>query len=211
MPYIRHFYMRWKLILLICFFVHFTVAQQMKMETHHQINSASKNIFLLMMDSMMIKMDAVPVTSRPDIDFMSQMIPHHQGAIGMAKYETGHGKNNHMMQLAKSIIAEQNSEIQLMKILINRLNDSTQKINKSFSDEMADSMKVMMKNMPSDTGLNDIDKAFAMVMIPHHQAAIHMAAVLIKYSVNNKVATFAKQLISEEQIEIEQMSAFINE
>ena len=181
------------------------------MDAHQQMDSASGNIFLLMMNTMMIKMDAVPVTSIPDIDFMSQMIPHHQAAIEMAKDETGHGKNNQMVQLAKSIIAEQTSEIQLMKIFISRLNDSSEKINTPFTNEIALCMQVMMKNLPSGTGLANVDKTFAMIMIPHHQAAINMAAVLIKYSVNDQAAAFAKQLISAEQIEIGQMSTFINQ
>ena len=71
-------------------------------------------------------------------------------------------------------------------------------------------MTVMMDNMPPNDKLTDIDNAFAMVMIPHHQAAIEMAIPLVQHSTNKQVITFAKQLISAEQIEIEQMKAFIN-
>jgi uncharacterized protein (DUF305 family) len=74
---------------------------------------------------------------------------------------------------------------------------------------MVQSMMVMMKNMPFNDKLTDVDKAFAMVMIPHHQAAIDMAITLIKHSTSEQVSMFARQLISAEQIEIEQMYAFI--
>ena len=158
---------------------------------------------------MMIKMKNVPVTSIPDLDFMAQMIPHHEGAIAMAKYEISYGKNQEMIQLAKSILTEQTSDIEVMKLLISQLPDSTKKADESFTNAMVQSMNVMMKNMPSNNELTYIDKAFAMVMIPHHQAAIDMAIALIQHSSNEQVSTFAQQLTSAEQIEIEQMSAFI--
>jgi uncharacterized protein (DUF305 family) len=191
-----------------------TIAQQMKMENHghhHQMTTSSQNIYLSMMDTMMVKMDEVPVTSIPDFDFMAQMIPHHMGAIEMAKYEISHGKNEEMIHLAKSILAEQTSDIQTMKLLTSQLPDNAQKADKSFDKAMLQSMTVMMENMPPNDKLTDTDKGFAMVMIPHHQAAIGMAVALIQHSTNKQVITFAKQLISTEQIEIEQMSNFIKQ
>ena len=191
-----------------------TIAQQMKMENHghhHQMTTSSQNIYLSMMDTMMVKMDEVPVTSIPDFDFMAQMIPHHMGAIEMAKYEISHGKNEEMIHLAKSILAEQTSDIQTMKLLISQLPDNAQKADKSFDKAMLQSMTVMMENMPPNDKLTDTDKGFAMVMIPHHQAAIGMAVALIQHSTNKQVITFAKQLISTEEIEIEQMSNFIKQ
>jgi uncharacterized protein (DUF305 family) len=193
----------------ILFSTQITIAQEMKMENHHQMTTSSQNIYLSMMDTMMVKMENVPVTSIPDFDFMALMIPHHQGAIEMAEYEIRQGKNNKMIQLAKSILAEQTSDIQVMKLLISQLPATAQKAGKSFDSAMVQSMMVMMKNMPFNDKLTDVDKAFAMVMIPHHQAAIDMAITLIKHSTSEQVSMFARQLISAEQIEIEQMYAFI--
>src|SRR5471030_1266408 len=71
---------------------------------HHQYPNQSKNIYLLMMDTMMIQMDKVPPVTSPESDFLYQMIPHHEGAIAMAGYEIAHGQNFEMIQLAKSIL-----------------------------------------------------------------------------------------------------------
>jgi uncharacterized protein (DUF305 family) len=152
-----------------------------------------------MMDTMMLKMKMVLVTSVPDLDFMEQMIPHHQGAIAMAEYEIKNGKNREMIQLAKSITAEQANDIQIMKLLISRLPALSKKAGKSFTDAMEKSMKNMMKNMPFSSKLIDADKALAFVMIPHHQAGIEMAVALIKEAASEQVATFAKQLISQKE------------
>jgi uncharacterized protein (DUF305 family) len=201
--------MKKTLIILVTFSAQFAFAQDTKMDRHHHMSPSAGNIFLLIMDTMMVKMENAPITSMPDLDFMAQMIPHHDGAIEMAKYEISRGKSKEMIQLAKSILADQTNDIQLMKLLISQLPGDAKKAGNSFDNAMVQSMNAMMKNMPSNDKFTDVDKAFAMVMIPHHQAAIEMSIALIQYSASEQVSTFAKQLISAEKIEIEQMYAFI--
>lgn len=71
-----------------------------------------------MMNSM-AKMDRdmqrAPMTGNPDHDFAAMMIPHHQGAIDMARAELLYGKDPVLRRLAQEIITTQNSEIQLMR------------------------------------------------------------------------------------------------
>jgi len=81
---------------------------------HNQMSS-EKNIFLAMMDTMMIKMKEIPTDRSTENVFIGQMIPHHEGAIEMANYEIKKGKDFRMIQLAKSILAEQTDEVQQMK------------------------------------------------------------------------------------------------
>ena len=51
-----------------------------------------------------------------DHDFVTMMIPHHQGAIDMAKAVLLYGKDPQMRRLAQEIITDQQSEIQLMQL-----------------------------------------------------------------------------------------------
>ena len=51
-----------------------------------------------------------------DHDFVRMMIPHHQGAIDMAKALLLYGKDPQMRRLAQEIITDQQSEIQLMQL-----------------------------------------------------------------------------------------------
>ncbi|SIR52066.1 protein of unknown function [Acidiphilium rubrum] len=67
------------------------------------------------MDHMDHAMAAAPMNGDPDHDFLSMMIPHHQGAIEMAKLILLYGKNVHIRNLAEGIIAEQENEIQIMR------------------------------------------------------------------------------------------------
>lgn len=50
-------------------------------------------------------------TGDADKDFARMMIPHHQGAIDMAKVEVQYGKNPKMKEMAQKIIKESESGI----------------------------------------------------------------------------------------------------
>jgi len=58
---------------------------------------------------------AVTMTGDADRDFVAMMIPHHQGAIDMAKAELQYGKDPMLRTLAAAIIAAQEKEIGEMK------------------------------------------------------------------------------------------------
>jgi uncharacterized protein (DUF305 family) len=54
-------------------------------------------------------------TGKADVDFIQSMIPHHQGAIDMAKIELEHGSDPQIKQMAQKIISDQEKEIAQMQ------------------------------------------------------------------------------------------------
>ena len=69
-------------------------------EAHHQMISA---------------MEGMKPTGDADKDFVMMMIPHHQGAIEMAKIELRYGKDSTLRAMAEEVIKAQHEEIAKME------------------------------------------------------------------------------------------------
>ena len=85
--------------------------------------STDKTFDQLMGDAMSVMhsgMHSAPHTGDPDRDFVTMMIPHHQGAIDMAKALLLYGKDEQLKRLAQEIIADQQNEVQLMQLWLSK-------------------------------------------------------------------------------------------
>jgi uncharacterized protein (DUF305 family) len=80
--------------------------------------------FMHIMDESMKRMDtnmkSAPMDGNIDHDFATMMMPHHQGAIDMAKAELTYGKDPVMRRLAEEIVVDQQSEIQAMQLWLSK-------------------------------------------------------------------------------------------
>ena len=73
------------------------------------------------MQQMMRDMHAPGYSGNADIDFLSMMIAHHQGAIEMARLQLIHGRDPLVRQMAEEIIAGQATEVAAMRARLERL------------------------------------------------------------------------------------------
>lgn len=73
------------------------------------------------MSAMDNAMAGAPMTGDPDRDFLSMMVPHHQGAIDMARAVLAHGKDPIARRLAEEIVTTQQAEIALMERRLEQL------------------------------------------------------------------------------------------
>ena len=92
------------------------------------VASSDKPFAALMNDAMAIMdrdMAAAPMNGEPGHDFVTMMMPHHQGAIDMAKAVLLNTQDPELRNLALGIIAEQQNEINVMRAWLARHPSST--------------------------------------------------------------------------------------
>jgi hypothetical protein len=67
------------------------------------------------MSRMMTDMHAPGYSGDVDVDFLAMMVPHHEGAVDMARLVLQHGRDPATRMLAEEIIAGQRIEIESMR------------------------------------------------------------------------------------------------
>ena len=78
------------------------------------------------MDRMMRDMHAAPMLGDPDRDFLAMMIPHHEGAVEMARLVLLHGHDPLVRRMAEEILSGQQTAIAAMRARLAILGRGTQ-------------------------------------------------------------------------------------
>jgi len=159
-----------------------------------------------MHDDMMAGMQA----NDADVAFAKGMLPHHEGAVDMAKVQLKYGKDDAMRQLATEIIAAQEAEIAQMQQWLTEHPDTEKQDNTAEVQQAYEqSMQTMHEDMMAGIKASDPDMAFAKSMLPHHQGAIAMAEVQLKYGKDEAMKKLAEDIIAAQKVEIATMDSWI--
>ncbi|MFZ2523524.1 MAG: DUF305 domain-containing protein [Minisyncoccia bacterium] len=149
-----------------------------------------------------------------DAHFIEQMIPHHDGAIEMAKLALQKAKRPEIKTLAQKIISAQEKEVIEMQSWYKSWFGGDVKKGNTYS---------MMGGMMSQGGMHmvgsqqdtqtlenatDFDKAFIENMISHHQLAIIMAQMLKAGTNRQEMLTLSNNITESQSKEIEQMESW---
>jgi uncharacterized protein (DUF305 family) len=135
--------------------------------------------------------------------FIDAMVPHHQGAIEMARVALKNAGHEEIIELSRNIISSQQAEIEELKA-IKKEEFGTAEVPMEMSPQQMRSMGMMMD--PQQLANQDpFDKAFIDAMIPHHQSAIVMAQLALEESENPEIKELARNIVSAQQSKIEQM------
>ncbi len=164
------------------------------------------------MGAMNHTMDLGPADESYDLRFIDGMIPHHEGAVVMAKEVLKKSKRPELIALANGIIKAQDSEIAMMKTWRKdwypKANLTPMAWHTQANHMMGmppEQMKAMRMDM--DLGVSDdqFDLRFINAMIPHHEGALVMANDAIGKSKRPEIQKEAKNILSSQTTEIKQM------
>ena len=151
-----------------------------------------------------------------DKHFIEQMIPHHDGAVAMAKLALEKSKRSEIKTLANAIIEGQTKEI----------TDMTGWYKSWFGKDVPKgNMGMMGGGMMSGSGMHmggledmttlqtatDFDKAFLEAMVPHHQLALMMVQMLASGTNRPEMIQLAKNITASQSKEIKDMQGWYAE
>jgi len=126
------------------------------------------------------------------------MVPHHEGAVEMAKIELAKGRRAEVKQFATQVVSAQNAEIKRMKALRAKWYGS-----RSTPAEMPMSMPGM--DVAGVREANDVDRAFVEMMVSHHESAIAMATDAEAKGTHREIRALAATIAVDQANEVAQM------
>jgi uncharacterized protein (DUF305 family) len=164
---------------------------------------------MAMMNDMMVKgLDGGD--SLYDHRFIDMMIPHHEGAIMMAKDAQQKANRPELKKLAESIIAGQQKEIDQMKQWRSKWYGENSSNGMANGSDMMKRMSMMNDMMVQKLGGKDslYEDRFIDMMIPHHNGAVGMATDAIGKATHPEIKSLAKHIVDAQKGEIAEMEAW---
>lgn len=146
-----------------------------------------------------------------EVDFLKNMIPHHEGAILSSKALLKYAKNEKLIKIAHAIIEAQEREIKDFQELLKKLDKKESKDYAKFAKEAKADMDKMMKDMHAVHPSGDVEKDYMQAMIAHHQGAIDAAKQVLKYTKNKQIIKIAQDIIKAQEQEIEDFQKLLKE
>jgi uncharacterized protein (DUF305 family) len=151
-----------------------------------------------------------------DLQFIDQMIMHHEGAIVSSEHMIADSERPELRELAENIQESQSEQIEQMREWREEwygnaertfgMMDPTQ-MDEMMSDGMMEEM--MGGSMQEMMGGDTTDAMFLRMMIPHHQVAIDMSERALEEAEHPELKKLAQKIIDDQSAEIELMQGYL--
>ena len=165
-----------------------------------------------MSDMDMVTPSGTTGATAEDAMFAQMMIPHHEQAVVMATLAETRAASPEIVDLAAEIRAAQQPEIDQMTAWLNEWGVPVMSGDEAMGDHGGHGMSGMLTQdqlgQLEDASGPEFDRLFAEFMIEHHVGAIDMAEDVVN-SQDSRVAALATEIITTQQVEIDQLRAFL--
>jgi uncharacterized protein (DUF305 family) len=143
-----------------------------------------------------------------DRAFVSEMIPHHEAAVDMARMAEDRGRSPFVRNLAREIVRTQEQEIEILRERDRRLAEAGVQRG---SLDVPEDRRGMDHEAAGLEGVEDFDRAFLEMMIPHHEGAVRMARAQIEGGQDPALKGLSRAIIDAQRREIREMRAELDE
>lgn len=195
------------------------------MASYHQSVSTNINIvepteskqgyneeYKIIFNNMKKAMSATPSTENVNLDFVLEMMPHHESGINMAKAIVKYGSNPKVKKIAENIITSQSAEIPIMQQLKTKF-EKEKPSNKAdlekYIKEYDKVKNTMFKEMENVEITDNVDVNFLQEMISHHEGAIGMVNNILKYTKDPELKKLAENILSTQNKGVEDMKSLL--
>lgn len=166
----------------------------------------------IIFNNMMKAMNAAPNTGNVNLDFVLEMIPHHEGGINMAKAIVKYGSNSNVKKIAENIIKSQEAQIPIMQELKTKFEKeplSDKKDSEKYLKTYNTVKDKMFKEMQGVKVTDNVDANFLQQMIYHHEGAIGMAKDILKFTKDPELKKLAENIITTQSKGVSEMKALL--
>ena len=164
--------------------------------------------------SMGSMMDSLDEGKPFDLQFIDQMIPHHEGALMSSEHMISNSKRPEMRQLYENIQKSQSEQIEQMQEWRKEWYPDAEQPSGMMGDGQTGSMMgtgMMGGSMQGMMGGNALDIMFLKMMIPHHQMAVDMSDEALSKAEHPELRDLAQNIRDEQYSEIELMKGYLSE
>jgi uncharacterized protein (DUF305 family) len=141
-----------------------------------------------------------------DRAFAQAMVPHHESAVAMAEIALRPAQSDFVRDLARAIVSTQRSEI----VALERIDARLEKDGVQTGDLGVPHHMQGMDGDPAELrDAKDFDRAFAEMMIPHHEGAIAMAEAQLDKGEDDELKRLSQTIVAAQRREIADMRAFL--
>lgn len=163
------------------------------------------------LDEMVQGMTTAGLTQSISHNFIVQMVPHHRAAIQMSTNILRFTEHKAVRRIAQRIIDEQAQGIEQMDAAMASCRQLTnpQMDLRLYQRRMDLIYREMYAKMGSAPENNALAAVFMREMIPHHQGAVRMAEIALKYDVCTELVPILRSIITQQRQGVAQMRALL--
>lgn len=153
-----------------------------------------------------------------DLQFIDQMIMHHEGAIMSSEHMISDSERPELRELSQNIQKSQSEQIDQMQAWRKDWYPNAERTFGMMDPTRMEEMmgggqmeRMMGGSMQEMMGGDAADEMFLRMMIPHHQMAVDMAEKALKEAEHPELKDLARQIKEEQSAEIKLMQGYLDD